>query len=184
MSEQPEQMNLPSVDAWRGEFMEAAVAYDTERRSRPWWRRWWLPFVIAIAIASGGYATARLIDYVSTDPALPPFRGEIHAFVNLKTGEPIRCPDGSMLISKPEKGSHGYYPAHVRCPDGTEPKVYRQQLHALMEFLDSKAAAHTSIQDEPRFEFQPKLDSDGNPLPEEVQPLPPEGNAKPPPGGG
>ncbi len=165
MNDPREPMSLPSVERWRGEFMSAAVAHEQKRRATPWWRRWFVPFIVIAVLAGGGYATAKLLDYVTTDPVLPPFKGELHAYVDLKTGAPIRCPDGSLLINDPKHGRYSIYP---KCPDGSVPDEYRLEMEHLLHFLNRD---HPNIPDTylgPRFEFEPLLDESGNPLPEQA----------------
>ena len=166
MSEQPTPLDLPSIKEWQSEFMDAVVVYANEQERRPpWWRRWLTPFVVLLVLAGGGLATARIIDYIGTDPEMPPFQGEAHGFVNLETGEAIHCPDGSRLIRVPTSTEFDptFYPRLPRCPDGSVPAIYREQLKALEDFQQNAPAG--SVTDDPRFEFE--IPDDGS---EEIPP--------------
>lgn len=165
MTEPREPMSLPSVEQWRGEFMRAAVAHEEKRRATPRWRRWFVPFIVVAVLVGGGYATAKILDFVTTDPVLPPFKGELHAYVDLDTGAPIRCPDGSLLINDPEHGRYAIYP---KCPDGSVPDEYKRMMKRLKDWLAVDHPANAEHPLGPRFEFQPALDEDGNPLPEQA----------------
>lgn len=176
MSEERTPMSLPSVDAWRDEFMQAAVSYEEKRKTTPWWRRWFVGVILVVVLAGGGYATARVLDvFVTKHPEVPAFRGEIHAFVNLETGRPIRCPDGSLLIDKRNPGRLGpHYAKYPKCPDGSTPEIYIKQWEHLLEWGEKDHPKSVWHADHPymgpRFEFQPALDENGNPLPEQAPP--------------
>jgi hypothetical protein len=167
MNERREQMSLPSVEAWRGEFMTAASAYaETERRT-PWWRRWFTPFLIVFALAFGGVATATFIEFLTTDPKPVPYKGESHGYINLKTGEPIRCPDGSLLVETPETDPDKVRPSELkygdgisyagkpRCPDGSVPEIYRKQWERYVLYLENEL---------PRFPIRRNTDEKDFPL--------------------
>jgi hypothetical protein len=159
MSEQPQPTRLPSVNAWRGDFLAAARTWTEQHPPPSRWRRllrrWLLPFVVVVAIASGSFATAKFVQFIDTDGEVPPFRGETHGFVNLKTGLPIECPDGSLLTDTPPYGM-------PRCPDGSIPRLYRVQLHALLRWGERDHPEAPLHYLGPRFEYE--LDEDGNPV--------------------
>ena len=191
MNERRDQMSLPSVEAWRGEFMAAAAAYAENKRRPAWWRRWFTPFTVFFALAFGGVATATFIEFLTTDPERPPFKGESHGFVNLETGEPIRCPDGSLLIKTPETDPDEVPPAELkygdgisyagrpRCPDGSTPEIYLEQWRQLELYLEGdlpgyKLRPGTPDKEIPfRFEFELPADGSIDPVIDPDELLPP-----------
>ena len=151
MSEYQEPLRLPTVEQWRGEFMVAAQSY-AERKSS-WWRRLLLPLAVIAALATTGVATAAIVSELN-EPDLPPFKGEALGYINLETGEPITCPDGSLLTYTPPAGTRQY--GEPECPDGSVPPVYTEQFRELEDYLKGGPGGGDfgePAEEGPRFEF-------------------------------
>lgn len=111
MSDKKHPELVPSVERWRAEFMQAASKHAAQRS---WWRRRLVApfvasswrgrlvasFVAVVALGSASVAVAEIVHRIDS-PELPPYEGETHAYLNLETGEPIRCPDGELLTYTP-----------------------------------------------------------------------------------
>lgn len=133
----PEEQKLPpSIEVWTSEFMAAA-----ERSERSSWRSlgrrlslsrpFLVPLVAVLALGTTGAAMAGIVPRLA-GPDLPPYQGEPHAYMNLATGEPIRCPDGKLLTYTPPEGSSDY--DDPKCSDGSVPAVYQRQLEDLIRY--------------------------------------------------
>jgi len=121
----------PSVESWRGEFMVAAQRHAARRRSPL--RRLLALLPAVVVLATAGVATAALDEFES--PEVPPYAGETHAYLDLDTGLPIRCPDGNLLTYTPPADDPVYGTPH--CSDGSVPDVYREQRQALLDDLEA-----------------------------------------------
>ena len=137
----------PSVERWRGEFMTAAERHATRRRSPL--RRLLALLPAIIVLGTAGVATAALDEFES--PAVPPYAGETHAYLDLDTGLPILCPDGNPLVYTPPADDPVYGTPH--CSDGSVPAVYTEQRQALLEDLDA-APFGSDPADAPRFDYE------------------------------
>lgn len=138
----------PSIQAWRGEFMQAAASYEARM---PWWRRRLLgPLIALLVVAGAGGATAAVVHQINK-PEMPPFAGESHGYVDLETGEPIRCPDGELLTYTPPPGTSDYGPAS--CADGSVPIAYQEQRQALLDYMNT-AEFGTPVARGPWFAFE------------------------------
>jgi len=136
----------PSIESWRGEFMAAAERH-AERRSSPL-RRLLALLPAIIVLSTAGVATATL-DAVES-PDVPPYAGETHAYMNLETGLPIRCPDGNLLTYTPPIENPVY--GTPRCSDGSVPAAYTRQRQALLEST-AQARFGTPFEEAPRFDY-------------------------------
>ena len=136
----------PSVERWRGEFMTAAERHATRRRSPL--RRLLALLPAIIVLGTAGVATAALDQFESPD--VPPYAGETHAYLNLSTGLPIRCPDGNLLTYTPPADNPVY--GTPRCSDGSVPTIYTEQRQALLEST-AHAEFGTPIAEAPRFDY-------------------------------
>ncbi len=136
----------PSIESWRGDFMEAARQHAVRRRS-PLRRLAALIPVIAILGTAG--AAAALDDLES--PEVPPYAGETHAYIDLDTGVPITCPDGNLLTYTPPAENPVY--GTPRCSDGSVPATYTEQRQDLLDYAnqDRFGAAFDSG---PRFDYE------------------------------
>jgi hypothetical protein len=154
VSAQPQQFSqFPSWDAWGHEFMAAAQAHPRSRRPLASWIRRRTAFFLAIVVAlPAGAALAaasglvdlpggRTIDpppFEVVDDGGPPFElpkpGDVLGWIDLDTGQPILCPDGTSLrqVVKPN-GTMGGSP---KCDDGTVPEKYTEQEQAWERYLN------------------------------------------------
>ena len=145
----------PSIESWRGEFMEAAERHASRPhlpvlRSVPSLRRLPALVVALVAIAGAGVATAAIVEQIDSPP-LPPYAGETHAYLNLETGRPIRCPDGSLLTYTPPPGTSVY--KDPTCSDGSVPDVYTRQQRALRDY-SHRTGFKTPAETGPRFSYE------------------------------
>jgi len=138
----------PSVEHWRGEFMQAAAKHASQRSS--WRRRLLAPLVAIVVIGSASVAVAEIAGRIGS-PELPPYEGETHAYLNLATGDPIRCPDGELLTYTPPPGTTEY--ADAKCADGSVPSVYQRQLDALNQYAQN-AEFGSPASEGPRFAYE------------------------------
>lgn len=136
MTDQNHQELPPSVERWRGEFMEAATKHASQRGS--WRRRVMAPLAALVVAGSAGVALAEV-----ASPEPPPFAGEPHAYLNLETGAPIRCPDGELLTYTPPPGTSEY--TDPKCADGSVPSVYQKQLEALNRYAENQEFGSLAI---------------------------------------
>lgn len=157
MKDQEHERLLPSVEGWSREFMEAAERFERKPR-RSLARRLLVPLIAVVALGSAGAAAAGIADRFG-GPDLPPYQGETHAYMDLSTGKPIRCPDGTLLTYTPPAGSTEY--EDPKCRDGSIPAVYERQLEDLARF--SQGAEFGSWAGEgPRFAFELGSDPDAS----------------------
>jgi hypothetical protein len=119
-----------SVDAWRGDFMDAARRHAARRRSPL--RRLLALLPVIVVLGSASVAAAAIDE--STEPDVPPYAGETHGYVDLATGEPILCPDGNLLTYTPPVDNPVYGTPH--CSDGSVPPAYTEQREALLEHFE------------------------------------------------
>jgi hypothetical protein len=145
----------PSIESWRGEFMQAAERHAARRRS-PLQRlldlgRLPVLLLAVFAIGSAGAATAAIIKTVDS-PEMPPYAGESHGFINLETGLPIRCPDGSLLTYTPPPGPGPAIYGPATCDDGSVPPVYARQREAMLDYLHHGRFG-AKFENGPRFEY-------------------------------
>jgi hypothetical protein len=153
---QPQPLSqFPSLDAWGQEFMRAAEAHPRSRRPLASWINRRITFLLAIVVAvpAGGAlaAASGLVDLPNRARTInpPPFEvvddggpafelpkpGDVVGYVDLDTGLPILCPDGSPLrqIVKPN-GTMGGSP---KCDDGTVPEKYTEQEQVWEEYINT-----------------------------------------------
>ena len=154
MSAQPQPLSqFPSLDAWGHDFMRAAVEHPRSRRplASRINRRIAGPLAIALALPAGAAIAAasglvELPDRTYNPPPFevrdddgPPFElptpGDVVGYVDLDTGLPILCPDGSPLRQIVEP--NGFLKPTPRCSDGSIPEKYSVQQRAWLEELNT-----------------------------------------------
>ena len=81
-----------------------------------------------------------------------PQAGATVGYIDLKTGDPIRCADGRLLIFEPPPGNvvTPGYPRGAFCEDGSRPEVFQQQMEEFKEFANTGPAG-TPVVDGPNF---------------------------------
>jgi hypothetical protein len=144
----------PSLAAWRSEFMAAAVAH--ERRKVPFWRRWF--GVFAIGAVLGGAGAVAVGELNERNPELPVARpGVTIGYLDLETGDPILCPDGTPLVFEVHNPRNAGDP---RCPDGSIPEVYVEQERAYEQWREVQPAG-TALSEGPTFSYEIENDDEG-----------------------
>lgn len=140
------------LDAWKSEFMRAAIASEPKPRSG--WRRNRLLLPVAIVAVGGAaaVATAAVVGESSDPPTLRD--GITLGYTELATGEPIKCPDGEALTYTAESIPGGALkePTPV-CSDGSVPAVYTEQRRAFEEWA-TKQEFGTPLSEGPVFSYE------------------------------
>ncbi len=154
MSAQPQPLSqFPSLDAWSHDFLRAAEANPRRRRPLASWINRRITFLLATIVAlpaGAALATASgLIDlpggrtinpppFEVIDDGGPPFElpkpGDVIGYINLDTGLPILCPDGSPLRQTVKP--NGAMAPTPKCADGTVPAKYTEQELAWEAYLN------------------------------------------------
>ncbi len=124
-------IGVHAVDAY-GEQLIAAVGGHSQRRF-PRLRRFALPALAVLVIGGGGVALAESLR--ASDKPITIENGDVVTigFENPSTGEPLRCPDGS-LYTRTVDAAKPDAPA-PRCSDGSIPPVYADLLKRQQAFM-------------------------------------------------
>lgn len=122
---------IHAVDAYGEQLVAAAGRHSQSRFARL--RRFALP-VLAVAAIGGGVALAGSLG--ASDEPLTLEDGDVVTigFEDPATGEPLRCPDGS-LYTRTVDAAQPEAPA-PRCSDGSIPPVYADLLERQRTFME------------------------------------------------
>ncbi|MCL4287582.1 MAG: hypothetical protein KJ006_08040 [Thermoleophilia bacterium] len=138
-----------SLEAWRDTFM-TAIADNAQSPQATWKRRILLPIAAIAVLGIAGVAVARLAD--NPEPVVLQ-KGKTIGYIDLRTGEPIHCPNGAPLTYSPS--ANPVEDDGPRCADGSVPDVYSSQVRDYEQWLE-KQPAGTALADGPTFSYELK----------------------------
>ena len=96
-----------------------------------------------LAVGGSAVAVGQVVKFPTPDDIPVLTKTNTIGFIDLRTNELIRCPDGEPLVRTRER--------KAICDDGSVPEVYREQLAAFEEWSENHAEFGRPVSDGPDF---------------------------------
>lgn len=143
---------MPNVDAFGEQLIQAAAREATPRRRL---KRLLLPIALVGLGIPAAIAVAAQFDSSNEPRVVEPGETITVGFTDPATGEPLRCPDGTLFTWTVAAGQGRV--ADPECADGSVPELFEEYQKREQRFLENLSAGEpmTDVPRLPTFAVQP-----------------------------